>query len=146
MANGNKIKTAVTEDSDKKGFTVKFNHETLVPTGTKPSAGDPSTPLSDGTDFTVIDNITTDGYGHVSAITFKKYEARDTKFYLGNTSVSDPLGNRITICEKLYDDTNTLTNNTSSFSIGSTSTTSNLVFSKTANSTAVNIDLVWGTF
>lgn len=147
FADGTLTTAAVTSADDGQSATIKFNHNTVTrkdatSEATIQNVASPDN-LTATTSVTVVDGVTTDSYGHITAVNTKTVTLKDT------ISTIDLTG-AIQINSGIATLSNTLK---TSYSNGDSSITRDLYTIKSdtlslavENGNQLNIELQWGTF
>ena len=147
FSNGNMITATVAENGVNE--TVTFDHNTVATTNDTTAA--PAKDLSSSTDsnrqITAISGITRDNYGHITAIETSTYTIGRIDDQLVQTITSTSAGassiDSVTVSTDLQNYAGT-SKGTSDFTLKSPNKT--IAITNTANTSDINIDIVWGTF
>ena len=147
FADGTLTTAAVTSADDGQSATVKFNHNTVTRENTTTTATqDVATPssLAATTNVTIVDGVTTDAYGHITAVNTKTVALKDTTSkitdFTGSVAVSDKIATLSSSIKTEYGSSNEDTITKDLYKITSDT------LSLTASNNQLTVELEWGSF
>ena len=147
FANGTLTTAAVTSADDGQSATVKFNHNTVTRKDTTTTATqDVATPdnLAAATSVTIVDGVTTDNYGHITAVNTKTVTLKDTTSkitdFTGSVAVSNKIATLSSSIKTEYGSNNEDTITKELYKITSDT------LSLTASNNQLTVELEWGSF